>query len=83
MECKTELRPCIVNFKDGEKKALFHRWEDRAYTIGESALRGGHVAGQIWSVLGIVEMENGKIIEVYPNTIRFLDKKTDQYFYEE
>lgn len=80
---KTEVRPCMVKFKNKEKKALFHRWEDKAYPIGESALIGGHTAGQMWGVYGIVEMEDGKIEEVYPSSIRFLDKQVDQYSYEE
>lgn len=61
------LRPCFV---DG-KRALFHRWEDKAQVIGESPLAGGHSAGQLWVVVGIVEFEDGTVKEVYPYNIRF------------
>lgn len=75
----SEYRPCIV----GGKKALFHRWTDKAQVVGESALRGGHSAGQLWVVVGIVEYEDGTIREVYPYEIRFVDHKLQEYcFYE-
>lgn len=61
------LRPCFV---DG-KRALFHRWEDRAELVGESLLRGGHPGGQFWAVFGIVELEDGTVKEVYPSGIQF------------
>lgn len=69
-----EYRPCIV---DG-KKALFHRWTDFANVVGESPLRGGHSAGQIHRVYGIVEFEDGTVKEVEPYTIKF----TDSLFFE-
>ena len=64
-----EYRPCLVC----GRKALFHRWEDKAEVVGESPLFGGHAAGQIRGVLGIVEDENGCIAEVLPSRIKFLD----------
>lgn len=64
-----EYRPCLVN----GRKAIFHRWADKAEIVGESPLLGGHAAGQIWGVFGIVENEDGYIAEVYPSRIKFLD----------
>ena len=61
------LRPCFV---DG-KRALFHRWEDKAELVGESLLRGGHRGGQRRAVVGIVEFEDGTVKEVYPSDIQF------------
>lgn len=68
---ENSLRPCFV---DG-KRALFHRWEDKAEVVGESPLRGGHPGGQIWATLGIVEFEDGTVQEVYPVRIRFVTHK--------
>lgn len=71
-----KLRPCMVKVgKKEERKALFHRWADRAEVVGESLLRGGHPSGQLWLTFGIVEMEDGTVIETYPSQIRFLDKQ--------
>lgn len=65
----SEYRPCLVN----GRKALFHRLADRVAVIGESALRGGHAAGQVWNVVAIVEYEDGTMHECYPYEMRFLD----------
>ena len=46
-----ELRPCLVK----GKKHLFHCWDHRAWTVGESALRGGPAGGQCSMVLAVVE----------------------------
>lgn len=75
----SEYRPCVVK----GKKALFHRWADKAQVVGESALRGGHSAGQLWVVVGIVEHEDGTIREAYPYEIRFVDHKQREYCFHE
>ena len=75
----SEMRPCTVN----GRKALFHRWADRAQTVGESILRGGHGAGQLWQVVGIVEYEDGTVREEYPNDIKFVDEKMREYCFGE
>lgn len=53
----SEYRPCIV---DGKEKALFHRWED------------AEEKGRRFTA-GIVEYESGRIDEVLPYKIKFLD----------
>lgn len=68
----SEYRPCFVK----GKKALFHRWADRAQVVGESILKGGHPAGQLWEVFGIIEYEDGTINEAYPNEIRFIKEES-------
>lgn len=65
---KPRLRPCFV---DG-KRALFHRWVDHANVVDESLLRGGHPGGQLWTVFGIVEFEDGTVKETYPSKIQFV-----------
>lgn len=65
----SEYRPCIVD----KKKALFHRWEERANIVSPSPMVGGHSGGVIRDVAGIVEFEDGTIAEVYATNIRFVD----------
>ena len=67
----SEYRPCVVD----EKRAMFHRWEQRADVVDASPLRGGHPGGQYWITLGIVEYEDRTVDEVLPYKIRFLDSK--------
>ena len=75
MEIKVcgEYRPCLV----AGRKALFHRWADRAELRAPSAL--GTPGGQLCQLFGIVEYEDGQVSEVYPNKIRFLDNKLAEY----
>lgn len=67
---KPGLRPCSVDGRPG----AFHRWADVARTIPPSPMVGGYPGGQLWSVIGIVELENGKVEEVGPSRIVFEDK---------
>lgn len=75
---KDSLRPCIVlQYVDKQKVQVngwFHCWEQYSEVVGESPLRGGHAAGQISCVLGIVELEDGSIVKVYPYRIQFTDR---------
>jgi hypothetical protein len=72
-----EYRPCLV----AGRKALFHRWADRAELRGPSAL--GTPGGQLCLLLGVVEYEDGQVSEVYPDKIRFLDNKLAGYDFTE
>ena len=74
-----EYRPCLV----AGRKALFHRWADRADVMAPSVLNGGYLSGQLWQVFGIVEYEDGQVSEVSPNKIRFLDNKLAEYNFTE
>ena len=65
-----EYRPCFV---DKTRRALFHRWVKREDVCGASLMVGGHGAGQISFVQGIVELENGDVLEVSPHRIQFVD----------
>lgn len=68
----SEYRPCIVN----GKKALFHRWTERANIIPPSPMAPGvisHDGGVIKDTAGIIEYEDGTVAEVYTINIRFVD----------
>ena len=64
-----EYRSCVV---DG-KKALFHKWTERSQVIPPSPMVGGHGGGVMKAPFGIIEYEDGKIAEVDPTSIQFLD----------
>lgn len=53
---KTMKRGQVVNqeeFKD--YRAVFHRWSERSWTVGESLMIAGHAGGQISQTVAIVE----------------------------
>ena len=69
---KPEYRPCFIDLKDGqERKALFHKW-----IMKEDLFKKQYA-------MGLVELENGKVIEVYYSQIRFIDNKTEEYAFKE
>lgn len=78
---ETRLRPCLVNRGTGPQvKALFHCWAYEAYVDKTPLFRGGHrPEGQVCSLWGIVEMEDGKVTGVHPEMIQFLDNKFQDY----
>ena len=65
-----ELRFCTVNGEIG----YFHCWEYYATVVDASPLRGGHPAGQISELRGIVEFED-RVERVAPQLIRFCDEE--------
>lgn len=71
----TEYRPCYVK----DKKALFHRWEEKSEIVVPSPMVGGHGGGVVKGTLAIVEYEDGTIDEVRPQQIRFADDKINEY----
>lgn len=81
---ETRLRPCLVQLEDGSKaKALFHCWDYEAYVEGPSLLKGGSPGGQVCILWGVVEMEDGQVVGVLPQKIRFLDNKFKEYDWSE
>lgn len=74
INCSTsEMRPCVVATKEGDRKAFFHRWSEHSEVIGPSPLRGGHSGGTVRFTVAIVEYEDGKVGEISPEFIRFSD----------
>lgn len=80
---KRQLRPCVVTTKDGDKNALFHQWSDQSELIGPSLMRGGHNGGTLKYTVAIVEYEDGKVAEVGPQYIRFLDNQHTEFAFTE
>lgn len=74
----SEYRPCVVN----GRKALFHRWEEISKVLPPSPIKGGHDGGTFKVTLGIVELEEGCVTEVYPSDIIFCDNKHQEYCFE-
>lgn len=70
MNVEFPTRLCEVNGKLG----YFHRWEQWSNVVGDSLLRGGHHAGQIGQVYGIVEFKDG-VRRVDPVSIKFCDEE--------
>ena len=64
------LRPCHVTFGNNTYNALFHLWSPF------SDRRGDRSISQMY---GIVELEDGRVIEVLPRQITFIDNKHQEY----
>ena len=78
----SEYRPCIVKRKDGDKKALFHRWSAYSEIHAPSPMVSGHPGGVVCSTLGIVEYDDGTVEEVFPVKIMFCDNKFKKYVFK-
>lgn len=65
-----EKRLCSVD----DKMGYFHCWEHWANVVDASPLIGGHPAGQISQVYGIVEFVDG-VKRIDPSKIRFIDEE--------
>lgn len=78
-----ELRPCKVKIKSDEyENGLFHQWINRSEVAPPSPMNGVHSGGVICGTFGLVELKSGKIIEVYPYKIQFLDRQVEEYCFE-
>lgn len=60
------------------RKAIFHRWTEIATVVEPPLLVGGSPGGQTNITLAIVEYKNGKVEQVYPGEIKFMD--TQEYW---
>ena len=70
MNVEFPTRLCEVNGELG----YFHLWDQWSNVIDASPLRGGHPAGQIGQVYGIVEFKDG-VRRVDPASIKFCDEE--------
>lgn len=73
-----KYRPCFV---DG-KKALFHKWNDRAEVQAPGFAIGSSPGGQLKATFGLVEFEDGTVREVEPYSIRFADNIISEYSFD-
>lgn len=71
IEYVREYRPCMV----GDRRALFHGWEEKAWTVPDGLAAGSAPGGQVKMSVAIVEYEDGSVDEVAPLQIRFIDGK--------
>lgn len=84
IQIETRLRPCYINIRKGNKeKALFHCWSHFSNVIEPSLMVGGHPGGVIAYSTGIVELEDGKVIEVMPTNITFCKGIFNDYCWDE
>lgn len=70
MSVSWETRMCKV----GEETGYFHTWEHFSELLEASPFMGGHPAGVVSKVFGIVEFPNG-IRRVNPTDIHFCDEE--------
>lgn len=73
-----EYRPCKVTMyhqgkKQKEYKAFFHKWTIEQQVVAPGVMVGSHPGGQLCSTLALVETEDGRVLKVEPDRIRFLD----------
>lgn len=64
------LRKCIIK---EERKGYFHGWFQRSEVAAPNSFIGGHSGGQLQDVIGLVELEDGRMTEVIPFDLRFTD----------
>lgn len=69
------LRKCIV---DDRLRGYFHDWSLESEIVQPSYLKGGHQGGVVCTTLGIVELEDGKVIKVRPERIRFIIEEKEK-----
>lgn len=75
LQIETRLRPCYarINKGDRKRKALFHSWGFVSNVIDPSPMITGHPGGVVAHTMGIVELEDGRIFEVMPENIQFVE----------
>lgn len=83
---ETKLRPCYIIKEQGEKvtktKALFHCWDFISNVVDASPLVGGHPGGVIAYTAGIVELEDGSITLILPQSIQFVPGGFEDYVWD-
>lgn len=67
---RNELHPCLVEKEEGE--FLFHCWSHVSEIVPPALTVNGHKGGVIPETFAIVEAEDGRIIRVRPEKIRFI-----------
>ena len=60
------------------RKAIFHRWTEVVTVAKPSPLMNGYPGGKTNVTRAIVEYGNGKVEQVYPGEIKFMD--TQEYW---
>ena len=60
--------------KGQESTGYFHRWHEKFWTIGPSAMVGGYTGGQMSAMTALVEYEDGSIHVVPAEWVVFCDR---------
>lgn len=71
-----ELRQCLVDKEDG--KFLFHCWSHVSEIVPPALTVGGHNGGVVADTFAIVEAEDGRVIRVRPEKVRFIHDENRQ-----
>lgn len=72
---KENLRPCVINSKEGSKPGHFHRWIDYAQVIAPGNAIGSYPGGQLMETRAIVELDDGTIETPMPYKVKFTDRE--------
>lgn len=72
---RSAMRPCKVLLEKEEQRALFHCFAQEAYVVPPSMVMEGAKGGQRTYEVALVELEDGKVIEISPTRVRFLDTR--------
>ena len=81
---KNDLRPCYITANSGDEvKALFHCWATYSNVIPPSVLKGGHTGRVVSRTVAIVEIDDGRVLEIHPTNIRFGTGEFEKYCFEE
>ena len=75
MKVNLEMRLCKV----GDEIGYFHCFEQWANVVEASPLIGGHPAGQISQIHGIVEFADG-VKRIDPTRIKFIDEENHRLY---
>lgn len=70
---KYQLRSCYIWVDDIRKRALFHCWSFNSKVIEPSPMIGGHKLGTIAYTTALVELEDGTVLNVFPENLVFDD----------
>lgn len=84
LRIETRLRPAY--YKEPHctpTKVLFHCWSQESNVVRPSPLKGGHPGGTISGILAIVETEDGRVMKVRPEHIRFVSGEFDGYSWDD
>ena len=80
IEISDKHRPCWFIAHKHRRKAVFHRWIEEREAVAASPLEGGTPAGIVATTFAIIELENGSVWKVYPESIHFADHGEFQEF---
>lgn len=81
-----ELRPCFVKINGSEVRALFHCWEHYECVDQPLSITTPYMKQDITSFTdAIVEFDNGEILRMSPDKIRFTDSagRFNEYSWDE